>query len=176
MTNITFSQKMEFKTKPLDIKVITEVSSYLKTNYKKEDVFGDKLDLKGDFKYQNLMKPVIENGKMLHNEILSIVKGSKEWNDLSKEEQESFINYTDENFVGLSLAYSTSSYARFAPRVESCLAVAVGAVAIYDLIMNTAALGTVQTLIGAIRLIGRSYLGWLGVAAMIWEFSDCMNG
>lgn len=53
---------------------------------------------------------------------------------------------------------------------------AVGVSAIYDLISNTAALGTVETTIGALKLIGRRYLGWIGVGLMVMDFADCYYG
>lgn len=62
------------------------------------------------------------------------------------------------------------------PTVRACLATAVGIAGIYDLVKNTASLGTVQTTVRALKLIGRRYLGWVGVALMIYDFTDCYYG
>lgn len=62
------------------------------------------------------------------------------------------------------------------PTIRSCLSTAVGITAIYDLVLNTSALGAVETTIGALRLIGRRYLGWIGVGLMIMDFADCYYG
>jgi len=61
------------------------------------------------------------------------------------------------------------------PRIRNCVSTALGIGAIRDLVMNTAALGTVETTMAAIRLIGRRYIGWIGVAWMVMDFVDCMN-
>jgi len=34
----------------------------------------------------------------------------------------------------------------------------------------------VQTTVAALKLIGRRYLGWVGVALMVYDFLDCYNG
>lgn len=61
------------------------------------------------------------------------------------------------------------------PRIRNCLGVALGIVGFRDLLLNTRKLGSVTTAIRALKLIGRRYLGWIGVALMVYDFVDCME-
>lgn len=127
-----------------------------------------------------MVNPLVLKGKEIHNEILGKIKNTDEWESLSYEDKDLIINFTDDSYATLALVYSytanaNSSLAKPNPQIMSCIGVALGVVPLYDLVLNTAALGTVQTAIGALKLIGRRYLGWIGVAVMIWEFGSCMN-
>jgi hypothetical protein len=52
---------------------------------------------------------------------------------------------------------------------------AMGYAGIKELYVNTLAIGTVETTMCALRLLGRRYLGWIGVAIMLYDFQDCMG-
>lgn len=59
------------------------------------------------------------------------------------------------------------------PRVSSSASAALGIAGIRELWTNTIALGTVETAVEALKLIGRRYLGNIGIALMIYDFADC---
>lgn len=122
---------------------------------------------------QIIMEPLIQNGKHLQSQMLNSLSRSGEISKLSLSESISLHNLTEKELAELALLTSFSYSASIDPRIRSCLSAAVGVAAIYDLIENTAALGRVQTTIGALRLIGRRYLGWIGLGLMIADFTDC---
>lgn len=128
---------------------------------------------------QVLLEPLVNNGEELHSEMINYLEESGEFDNLTPAEQAELLNLNEKQLAELSFAMSTA-YApqmmRMDPRIRACLSAAVGITAIYDLISNTAALGTVETTIGALRLIGRRYLGWIGVGLMVMDFADCYYG
>lgn len=111
---------------------------------------------------QVLLEPLVNNGEELHSEMINYLEESGEFDNLTPAEQAELLNLDEKQLAELSFAMSTAydpQMMRMDPRIRACLSAAVGITAIYDLISNTAALGTVETTIGALRLIGRRYLG-----------------
>lgn len=132
---------------------------------------------------QVAVSPFIENGEEIRKKLLQD-------KTLSEDDYEYLKTARSEDLAQLSIFISAlnvydesnveySMNARLRPvddRIKSCLAVAVGITGAYDLIKNTKKLMTVRTAVKALRLIGRRYLGWVGVGLMVYDFVDCYNG
>jgi hypothetical protein len=54
---------------------------------------------------------------------------------------------------------------------RNCASYALGIRGIRSLDTNTLALGTVETMIGALKLIGKRYQGYIGIALMMYDFT-----
>jgi hypothetical protein len=189
-----------------DEEIIEEVNSVSQTdvNYKKEnipelDISNFVLDKKtmdnvvneisliradienqSDKEIKRILTPILENGEILHNEMLTFLERNGELDKLTSSEVTEISNLTDEQLIELSFItynqyqYSTSSVDW--GQVRSCASFALGIQGIKTLYTNTLALGTVETMIGALKLIGKRYLGYIGVALMIYDFADCLYG
>lgn len=129
---------------------------------------------------KSILNPLLENGKILHSEMLSFLERNGELQNLNSSEIEEITNLTDEQLIELSfITYNQSRYATSSidwPRVRSCASFALGIQGIKTLYTNTLALGTVETMVGALKLIGKRYLGYIGIALMIYDFMDCIYG
>jgi hypothetical protein len=130
--------------------------------------------------YELILEPLVENGRELHTEMIAFLQEDIEFQNLSALEKEALLHLDDTQLAELSFVYSQTyelNERRMSmdPRIRNCVSTAIGIGAIRDLILNSAALGTVGTTVGAIKLIGRRYLGWIGVAWMVMDFVDCMD-
>ncbi|WP_460518474.1 hypothetical protein [Cyclobacterium sediminis] len=120
------------------------------------------------------MNPLIKNGRNLHNKLINKLDRNGDLNKMSTEEIRAIKDFSDQQLAELSFAINYSNY-NFSidPRIRSCLNTAIGITGMYDLMRNTRALGSVQTTVKALRLVGRRALGWIGVGLMILDFTDC---
>lgn len=129
---------------------------------------------------KKVVEPLIQNGRSILNELL-------EREDLQKEDYEYLQNVGEAEMAQLSMLVSVIDSqkdiggvdeGRFSvdPRVRSCLATAVGITGVIDLMNNTRSLGSTRTAMKALRLIGRRYLGCVGVGLMVYDFADCYYG
>lgn len=125
-----------------------------------------------------ILQPLIQNGQIIHNAMVNQIISTEDFQNLTELEQQEILNLTDEQLAELSFIvnfqYQTESVDW--DRVRSCASFALGVSGIRNLYLNTAALGTVQTMIGALKLIGKRYLGYVGIALMIYDFTDCVYG
>ena len=178
------SQQIE-KTIDLSEKVLTsdELNSItLNINtFKINSLISKSLSVNNEEEMRIILEPLVENGRSLHNEIISQIDFYDPQYELTQEDIDEIQNLNDEQLAQLSFVMSTTysnvvSYGAPNPTVRACLAVAVGIAGLSDLIANTAALGTAETTIAALRLIGRRYLGWIGVGLMVYDFMDCYYG
>ena len=129
------------------------------------------------------ISPLIENGRALHQELLDKVAESEEWNTLSEEEKDSIINFSNDQHVVLSLIYfldnpnleyEANEAGIDAGVIKDCVSFALGVRGIQEIIQNTKSLITVKDTIKVLKIIGRRYLGFVGLAWMIWDFMDCV--
>ena len=60
-------------------------------------------------------------------------------------------------------------------RAVSCLASALGISAINDIISGTIALTTVETGLQLLKVMGKRYLGYIGLAIAVYEFVECVS-
>jgi hypothetical protein len=129
---------------------------------------------------QIILQPLIENGEIIHNAMINEIKSTIEFQNLTFAEQQEILNLTDEQLAELSFVvnfqYQAQSNIVDWERVRSCASFALGISGIRSLYTNTLALGTVETMIGALQLIGKRYLGYIGVALMVYDFADCVYG
>ena len=164
--------------------VISELEDYLSTSSKRYGAAGT-VSRVDDSKISEILNPMLENGSEIVAELEAAIYQSDLYNDMTTAEQQSFRqeinNLTAQQFVELSMNFNIGYYLENDTLSEvdidlimSCGAVAVGIVAIRDLFYNTIGAGSISSMIGALKHIGRRYLGWFGVAAMIYEFANCM--
>jgi len=142
-----------------------------------------------DGQVAELLAPLVVNGTQIHNEFKSAIYSSPDFTSLSVQEQNDIRDdidlLTDQQLAQLSFAMNLEFYEREqqvstdswdSGRIRSCASFALGIQGIKTLITNTTTAGTVTTMIGALKHIGKRYLGWIGVGLMVWDFVDCMNG
>ena len=171
------SDKLDLSKKVLKFDEIKLISQKV-SKYQKE-IVTKRIDARtAEEEMQELLEPLVENGEDLHSEMITFLQENGEFDNMTLEEQNELMNLDEQQLAELSFVMSNAYDARISidPRIRACLSAAIGVTAIYDLISNTAALGTVETTIGALRLIGRRYLGWIGVGLMIMDFADCYYG
>jgi len=131
-----------------------------------------------NYKEQELeiaLRPLVESGKLIHFEMVRYLQESGELSNLSYIDRQQIINLDDSQLAALSFTIHTQAYNPDWAQVRSCASAALGLAGISELWTNILALGKVETTMGALRLLGRRYLGWLGVALMIYDFQDCMG-
>jgi outer membrane murein-binding lipoprotein Lpp len=166
--------KLDLSSKVLKYDELKLISQ--KVNKYKQEVAFKRIDARtAEVEMKELLNPLVENGEVLHSEMINFLEETGDFNNLSPSEQNEFLNLDEEQLAELSFTISSSYSAKMDPRIRNCVSTALGIGAIRDLVMNTAALGTVETTMAAIRLIGRRYIGWIGVAWMVMDFVDCMN-
>lgn len=131
-----------------------------------------------NYEAEIILQPMVDSGQEIHDEMLNFLERSGELDNLSESEINQISNLTDEQLIELSfISYNQYQYTNSSVdwgQVRSCASFALGIQGIRSLYTNTLALGTVETMIGALKLIGKRYLGCIGVALMIYDFADCL--
>ncbi|WP_396179785.1 hypothetical protein [Flavobacterium sp.] len=154
--------------------VIVDIENYKKRNENLKST--NRINTENEM--QVILQPLIANGELIHNAMINEITTTNEFQNLTEIEKQEILNLTDEQLAELSFIvnfqYQTNNVDW--DRVRSCASFALGISGIRNLYLNTAALGTVETMIGALRLIGKRYLGYVGVALMIYDFADCVYG
>ena len=177
--NADLESKLELKTKGLCHQNLLLIGNNLK-RYKTQSNIAKNGVANIEENYELILEPLVENGRELHTEMIAFLQEDIEFQNLSTLEKEALLHLDDTQLAELSFVYSQTyelNERRMSmdPRIRNCVSTAIGIGAIRDLILNSAALGTVGTTVGAIKLIGRRYLGWIGVAWMVMDFVDCMD-
>lgn len=125
---------------------------------------------------EKVLRPMVENGSKIHRIIMKNIDFNNPAYQLNSRDISSIRKLNNKQLAQLSfttsLAYSRNKLSK---DIRACLATAVGIIGIYDLIQNTKALGSVTSTVKALKLIGRRYLGWIGVGLMIYDFLECYN-
>ncbi|MBS1928195.1 MAG: hypothetical protein JST95_06355 [Bacteroidetes bacterium] len=130
------------------------------------------------------LAPLIENGKILHNELVYNVTESKEWDSLSDEERNSIVYVNNIQLAQLSFIYTISNpdleqqalkEGISVDIIKDCVGVALGLAGIKHLATTLVTAPTVSTAIGILKWVGKRYLSYLGVAWMVWDFIDCIS-
>ena len=133
----------------------------------------------------NTLNPLLENGLTIHSEFKSQIYNSDlyaTFSHLEKAELHAEIEeLNDDQLVELSFIVNVNYYRESLgsenidwDRVISCAGAAVGITAIKEIINNSLKAATVETMMGALRHVGKRYLGWIGVGLMIYEFVKCV--
>ena len=121
------------------------------------------------------LRPLVETGEVIHFEMIRYLQESGELSNLSEIERQQITNFDDAQLAALSFTIHTQAYSVDWAEVRSCASAALGIAGINELYVNTLALGTVETTMGALKLLGRRYLGWIGIALMVYDFQDCLS-
>ena len=168
------------KTKPLSFEVVENISTKIKANKSFMSVSIEKKNTETEIK--NIVTPLIKNGKEIHNELLSNLKSSQEWNSLTYKEKETLINFSDVQLAELSLIFielqnniplkENDNWIH----IRSCLSGALGLGELYYLlIQNPRALATARGTLSLLKHIGGRYLGYIGLGLAIFDFADCIS-
>lgn len=167
------------ETPPIGIEQIKHISSQLVELYGEENISLELID-PSDENLKIILQPLLNNGKSLYNELITFVGNTNEWNNLSAVERNAILSFDDSQFIELSLYTSIAAYGTSSidwDRVASCAALAFGIRGIQESISAFALQGaTIDTVVGALRVIGRRYLGYIGVALIIYDFVSCFFG
>jgi hypothetical protein len=168
--------EFEISTSPVSLETLMEIVESIKNE---EGTIIEDPNLIAD-----ALSPLVENGGVLHEELISHVSNSEEWLSMSPEEIDSIINITDIQRAQLSFIYALSNPLIEIQAVEAgisvdiikdCIGVALGAAGIKHLVTTLVTAPTVSTAIGILKWVGKRYLSYLGVAWMVWDFIDCMS-
>lgn len=119
--------------------------------------------------------------------MINQLKTTGEWNKLSENDKSEILNMSDAQKAQLSLLLvdfsvenDNNNKMQKIPAIQknravSCLGVALGISAVNDIISGTAALMTVETGVQLLKVMGKRYLGYLGLAIAVYEFVDCIS-
>lgn len=132
------------------------------------------------------LSPLVENGKLLQEELITKSQNSPEWTSLSQTEKYAIVNMSDNQLAELSLIYSMSlgeiKEGGLSQRavdwgtIRSCLSGALGLGDLYYILVeNPRALMSAQGAIKALKHVGLRYLGWIGLGLAVWDFIDCVS-
>lgn len=170
-----------YETKPLSYSVVKNISATIKKmkTFQTTSIENSKFN---DSQIKNIVKPLIENGKEIHNEIIDDLKSSPEWSSLSIAERELLINFNDIQLAELSLVFVelqnniTLREDDNWTTVRSCLSGAFGLGDLYYLLIeNPRALATARGSLSLLKHIGGRYLGYIGLGLAIIDFADCIS-
>jgi len=166
------TQDISFKVKFLEYETLKNLA--LEVNQIQRSSLSDN---EKEVKIKETLEPMILNGKEIHQEILNQVDLNDPRFELSQYDIDQIISMDDLELAQLSFVYSSANVSAEWDRdtVMSCIGVALGLDAIHSLIQNTAQLATAQGAVKVLKLLAKRYLGWLGVAAAVYSFGDCMD-
>ena len=170
-----------FDTKPLSFKVIENISASIKEmkSFQTTSIKSSKFN---ESQIKNIIKPLVENGKQIHNELIEHLRSSPAWTSLSIQEKELLINFRDVQFAELSLVFVelqnniTLREDDTWNSVRSCLSGALGFGELYYLLIeNPRGLATARGTFALLKHIGGRYLGYIGLGLAILDFADCIS-
>lgn len=134
---------------------------------------------------EKIITPLINNGEQLFSEIITQLKETKEWKELTENEKADILNMSSEQKAQLSLffmSYSSENKSQTLKATElrkskavSCLASALGITAINDIVSGIGALMTAEKGLQVLKIMGKRYLGYIGLAIAVYEFVDCVS-
>jgi len=136
---------------------------------------SNKLMNYNDQELEIALRPLVESGEVIHFEMVRYLEESGELYNLTEIERQQITNFDDAQLADLAFTVHAQTYLVDWAEVRSCASAALGIAGINELYINTLALGTVETTMGALKLLGRRYLGWIGIALMVYDFQDCLS-
>jgi hypothetical protein len=185
------AETLQLKTQPLSIETIKQIAAklkgrgLLKENSANQSVntLGKQTQVSflmspnpGDDEIAEITGPLVTNGRTLHIELMASIVNTPEWDELTETEKGEMQNLTDQQAAELSFNYAV---AKVAPSVytviHDCVGVALGLRGIGSLFAGLTATPTLGTAIGLLKFLGRHYLSWIGIAWMVWDFSNCVS-
>ncbi|MTI89200.1 MAG: hypothetical protein FH748_14690 [Balneolaceae bacterium] len=176
----------ERDTTKIELETIADldlVANNIESNFKIEhllDMHNSQAKLNHDKleKLEEVLKPLVQKGNDYRKKI---VENSTENNQYLKDLE----NLSDEELamVGfLSLFEKEMENKKRMKvagnidggRIMSCLSIATGYSSI-KAVLDVSGLMSARTLIAAVKAIGKRYLGYIGVAILVYSFADCMG-
>jgi hypothetical protein len=161
-----------------------------------KDGKSDGLSFSIDFsdpEIEQILNPLVENGRSIHRELLNQIFTSSVAKTLSEEEREKITNLSNQELAELSLMISIiqqttdKSSGVFINvnhrinedvdwgRIRSCASGALGVGVVNELVKNTAALASAEVAAEILILVGKRTLGWVALGLMVWDFYDCLK-
>ncbi|MCA0380933.1 MAG: hypothetical protein LCH58_02135 [Bacteroidetes bacterium] len=188
-------QELKIETLGLDFKKIKSIKQSLNQSINFESSKNGDLRLNNltnqpsqeviDSIIQEVVLPLQLNGNEIYSQMLSQLVNTNDWNELSYDDKQMILNFDDGQKTQLSMIFSpdvipTSSASsgngiNIADVVQSCIGFALGISGIKDIIIQTKALLTAKQAIQILKIVGKRYLSWVGIAWMIWDFTDCVT-
>ena len=144
-------------------------------------------DLEAEPIIRPVISPLIEVGKQIHSEMIHQLVSTYEWQLLTEEEKNIILNFDDKQMSELALIFTgqpdivIEGLATFPRRADiddkilSCASAALGIEEAYAIFENTRALMSAKGAVRILKLVGRRYLGWVGVALTVGYFVDCVS-
>ena len=189
VTNNEKITKIELKTQPLSINDVVLIADRIgELNLVNSNFNGDRIPQKSkeEEELQKIITPLIENGERLYQELIGQLIKTDEWKNLSENEKSEILNLSDTQKAQLSLifinipSHNNSQMQKIAPILKSniavsCIASALGISAINDIISGTAGLMTVESGLQLLKVMGKRYLGYIGLAIAVYEFVECVS-
>ncbi len=175
------SEELIFIETPLlTLPEIEEIESQLLDNY--GDMISDTVELK------LILSPLIENGQLIYNELLSKLENTEEYINLSNEDKDIIYNLSSFQMAELSLLLSMSPineniYGEDVMQLYSsgngqlildCLGAATGVADIVVIVKGYRGLNT-RDVVRILKKTGARYLGYIGLALAIIDFIDCVT-
>ena len=179
--------KFQLKTKPLSSEILKSISQELKNkgfvnnrnlnaenssinlNAKNSSI---KTESNSNAEIIEILQPLIDNGRDLKTELISILENSQEWQAMTLVERNEIIHMSDEQLADLSLVYSGLSMADV---IHDCVGVAIGLTGIKNIATSLFSQPTVWAAKEILKWVGKRYLSYIGIAWMLWDFSECMS-
>ena len=115
------------------------------------------------------------------------LSGTHEWQLLTEEEKTILMNYDDKQMAELALFFTepptiTTEYISTIHRstieenkILDCVSAVLGLEEAYSIFQNTRSLMTARGAVKILKLVGRRYLGWAGLALAVVSFVDCVS-
>lgn len=119
----------------------------------------------------DIMEPLVNNGKLIQQELIMAVANTREWQALGENGQSELVNMSNQQLASLALFYSAVN---LEDAIHDCVGLALGVAGLNGLIRNIATGPSVGSAIGILKWVGKRYLSYVGIAWMVWDFTSCM--
>lgn len=175
---VSCSSEKEFtnQTDTLLLQLNSSINTDTLTNIAKLINTSDSRSSLNDSICKDILTPMIEDGKLVQEQI---IKQYADYQDngynITNEDIEFIQDLTEDELAMLSfIACNLNETPQSRANVMSCLGVATGLTAIREL--SVGGIVSAATVRQALLAIGKRYLGYIGVAVMVYEFVECING
>lgn len=133
-----------------------------------------------------IVVPLIDAGQDIYADMVQQLVNTHEWQQLSQEDKDIILNFDDQQKAQLALFFSevpiiTEAEATiprtttFESKILHCAAAALGIREAIDIFENTRALMSAKNATRILKLVGKRYLGWVGLAYAVVEFVHCIE-
>lgn len=129
---------------------------------------------------KTILKPFTEDGRILHQSLLKQIDLTNPEYGLSAEDIKQIKNSGDDVLAAFSFIMyemgqqSIASRSISGSKVVSCLGAATGISSIAE-IANISGLVSAKTALQLLKVLGKRYLGYIGLAIAVYSFVDCIS-